>query len=93
MMLSTFLARRRAVITVMAALMVGAALQLTNTNPAVSQTQTLNAIEVREDPGLDPDAAAWDRARSVQVPLSAQRLKSDHARIGTLFRQYAVSLD
>ena len=73
MVLSTILARRRAVIAMVAALIVAAALQFTNTNPAVSQTQNLTAIEVGEDPGLDPDAAIWTRVGSVQVPLSAQR--------------------
>lgn len=73
MVISTILARRRAVIAVVAALIVAAALHVTNTNPAVSQTQNLTAIEVGQDPGLDPDAAVWDRVGSVQVPLSAQR--------------------
>lgn len=64
--------RRRVVFGVIAALVVAALLQATNTNPAVSQTLSLTAYEVPDDPGTDPDAAVWDRVASVKVPLTAQ---------------------
>lgn len=55
-----------------AALSVGALLQVTNTNPAVSQTLALTAYEVTDDPGTDPDADVWSKVSSVNVPLTAQ---------------------
>lgn len=63
---------RRAVIGLVAALAVGGLLQFTNTNPAVSQAQYINAYEVSEDPGLDPAADVWSKIGSVSIPLTAQ---------------------
>jgi complex iron-sulfur molybdoenzyme family reductase subunit gamma len=56
-----------------AALMVAALLlQLAGANPAASQALTLVAPAVDEDPGLDPAAPAWTKARRVEVPLTGQ---------------------
>ena len=63
---------RRAVVVLVAALAVGGLLQLTNTNPAVSQSQYINAYEVSESPGMDPDAGVWSKIGSVSIPLTAQ---------------------
>jgi len=71
-MLGKMKRRRRAFMALAAALIVGALLQVTNTNPAVSQTQHLTAYEAPEDPGLDPDSKVWDQVSSIQVPLTAQ---------------------
>jgi complex iron-sulfur molybdoenzyme family reductase subunit gamma len=47
-------------------------LQVTNTNPAVSQTMRLTAYEAPQDPTMDPSAAPWSQIAGVKVPLSAQ---------------------
>lgn len=64
--------RRRALILLSAALVAAGVLQFTNTNPAVSQSQRLNAYESPTDPGLDPDAKEWAKVNAVSVPLTAQ---------------------
>jgi hypothetical protein len=71
-MLASLKRRRRLLGLLSAALVVGALLQLTSTNPAVSQAVTLTAYEVKDDPGLDPMDPVWDHVSSVRVPLSAQ---------------------
>ena len=71
-MFGTLRKKRRAFMGLTAALVVGALLQVTNTNPAVSQTQHVTAYEAPEDPGLDPDSAVWDHIGSIQIPLTAQ---------------------
>ncbi|MGE0600517.1 MAG: ethylbenzene dehydrogenase-related protein [Dehalococcoidia bacterium] len=71
-MLKYLLAHRRVALGIVAALIIGGALQVTNTNPAVSQSQFLNAYESPDDPGLEPDAAVWSKVAGIRVPLSAQ---------------------
>jgi complex iron-sulfur molybdoenzyme family reductase subunit gamma len=61
-----------AVATVAAILALAAVLQFTNVNPAASQSATLNAPQVGDDPGLDPDSAVWEDAPALDVPLSGQ---------------------
>lgn len=48
------------------------ALRLTDTNLATAQTPVLTAGLAAEDPGLDPDAAVWQSAQAIDVPLTAQ---------------------
>jgi hypothetical protein len=55
-----------------AALALGGVLQFTDTNPAVSQTLTLNAYASPDDPGLDPASGVWGKVSGVNVPLTAQ---------------------
>lgn len=64
--------RRKAIVVVLAALIVGGVLQFTNTNPAISQVLALTAYEAPNDPGIDPNAAVWGDTTGVNVPLSAQ---------------------
>lgn len=71
-MLKSFSQRRRTAVGIALALLVGAALQFTNTNPAVSQAVSLTAYEAPSDPGIDPDADVWGRVSGVKIPLSAQ---------------------
>jgi len=49
-------------------------LQLLGVNPAVSQSQVLTAFEASDDPGLDPFAAAWIDAPTVEMALTSQQL-------------------
>ena len=51
---------------------VAVALRLTDTNLATAQTPVLTAALAAEDPGLDPDAAVWQSAQAIDVPLTAQ---------------------
>jgi len=62
----------RSLVVLGAALALGAVLQFTDTNPAVSQVLTLNAYASPEDPGLDPSSSVWGRVSGVNVPLTAQ---------------------
>lgn len=71
-MLNHFRLRRKVILGVAMTLAVGAVLQVTNTNPAVSQTQSISALELRADPGTDPDSEAWKGVASVELPLTAQ---------------------
>lgn len=71
-MFSRFKTRPGLALGLAAALIVGGLLQLTNTNPAASQSMGLTAYEVPDDPGLDPDNTVWDKVSSIRVPLSAQ---------------------
>lgn len=50
-----------------------ATLQILDANPAVSQTVSVTALRAERDPGLDPSAAVWGRAREVEIPLTAQQ--------------------
>lgn len=64
--------RRRMLISLLAALLVGAFLQAADINPAVSQTVLLSAYTVPDDPGTDPSNEVWDKVAGVNVPLTAQ---------------------
>lgn len=64
----------RGLLGLVAALGVGGLLQAANINPAVSQTLTLRAYSVPEDPGTDPTHEVWGKVTSINVPLSAQAL-------------------
>ena len=68
----TRIVNKRALVVLAGALALGAVLQFTDTNPAVSQTLSLTAPAVAEDPGLDPASKAWDGISGVDVPLTAQ---------------------
>ncbi|MBK6560849.1 ethylbenzene dehydrogenase-related protein [Candidatus Amarobacter glycogenicus] len=61
---------RRAVVVLVAALAVGGLLQLTNTNPAVSQSQYINAYEVSKPAWTPMPGSGENRQR--QHPLTAQ---------------------
>ncbi len=74
MKLNTLKRRPRLLIGVLAILSVGALLQVTNTNPAVSQTLLVNAYTVPDDPGTDPSNPVWNKVNAVNVPLTAQSL-------------------
>lgn len=65
---------RKLVISAAAAIVLGTAglLQLSNANPAESQTIGLYAWGSGNDPGLDPASAAWNDHPPIQVPLTAQ---------------------
>lgn len=63
-------AGRRIVVALAAGVAVG--LYVLGVNPAVSQTQVLEARMVDDGPGLDPDASEWDRAPAIEVPMTAQ---------------------
>lgn len=64
--------RTRGALLLGAVIAAAASLQLLGANPAVSQSVVLSAYDVEDDPGLDPNAAAWTRTRGIQLPLSAQ---------------------
>lgn len=64
--------RPRALLGLLAALLIGGVLQAANINPAESQTLLLNAYTVPEDPGTDPANDVWDKVAGVDVPLTAQ---------------------
>ena len=66
------LLQKRSLAGLAGALAFGALLQFTDTNPAVSQTLTLHALESPEDPGLDASSPVWSRISGVNVPLTAQ---------------------
>ena len=63
--------RGRALLLGVALVMAGG-LYVTGVNPAVSQTAALQAHHVADGPGLDPGAGVWDRARAIDMPLTAQ---------------------
>jgi DMSO reductase family type II enzyme heme b subunit len=65
--------RSRKLLVAAAVLLIAGALQFTGVNPAASQTVLLVAYESPSNPGLDPQADAWDAVRAVEIPLSAQR--------------------
>jgi DMSO reductase family type II enzyme heme b subunit len=69
----TRLARSRRLALAALVLFAAGVLQFTGINPAASQTVLLVAYESPSDPGLNPNDAAWDAVRAVEVPLSAQR--------------------
>lgn len=71
-MLNRFRLRRKVATGLVAALAVGALLQITNTNPAVSQTQSISALQLRSDPGVDPGSEVWSDVKSIDLPLTAQ---------------------
>ncbi len=71
-MVLTLLKRRRVLIGLVAALLVGGLLQATNTNPAVSQQLYLTAYQASDDPGLDPQSKEWQGVSTIRVPLAAQ---------------------
>lgn len=64
--------RVRIVVLLAAALVIGAVMDAFDLNPAASQAVQLQSVPVTDDPGLDPGASAWDDARSIDVPLTAQ---------------------
>lgn len=67
--------RRRIPAGIVLALVLATAgvMQLLSANPAASQSVTLSARPVGSDPGLDPNASAWEDTAAINVPLSAQR--------------------
>lgn len=67
-------ARVRIVLLLAAALITGAIMDAVGLNPAASQAIQLQSVPVADDPGLDPAASAWDGARSIEVPLTAQNI-------------------
>ncbi len=64
--------RHRTLVLAAVILLLGAAFQFADVNPAVSQTAALTAYRSSTDPGLDPNSSAWKNAVFVQVPLTAQ---------------------
>lgn len=55
-----------------AILLLAGFLQFAGVNPAASQSPELTAFAADADPGLDPTSDAWDNARAIEIPLTAQ---------------------
>jgi len=66
--------RRNAVLAGIATLAAAAGLMAFDLNPAASQTTMITALRSPNNPGLDPDATAWDDAQEVAIPLAAQAI-------------------
>lgn len=66
--------RRRALVAAAMSAVLAAVLMAVDLNPAVPQTTSLTALRSPEDPGLDPEAGAWDDAQEVALPLTAQEV-------------------
>jgi len=66
--------RYKTILAGIGALVAAAGLMTFDLNPAASQTAPITALRAASDPGLDPDAAPWDDAQEVTLPLAAQTI-------------------
>lgn len=73
MMFARFATRRGMTAGFIALAMLAAlVLQLSDVNPAASQTAMLTAYEADRDPGLDPNSSVWKQSVRARVPMTAQ---------------------
>lgn len=73
MAISTLATRRGMTVGLIALAMLAAlVLQLSDVNPAASQTAVLTAYQADKDPGLDPASSVWKQSVRAQIPMTAQ---------------------